>query len=126
MPPPVAAETWFCDCEWGFGDGRVGFETSFVPVVFCLVGCRSKERHHFWGGDHGLASFMDLHINDTFVSHNNVAEMAYLLRSGITLPASWWDTYVGWRVLNNRPGNLEASLISALDKLKLPHVSPNR
>jgi DNA polymerase I len=124
MQPPIPGEVWFCDCEWGYSQGRIGYETAFEPVVFCLVGCHSKERHYFWGRDPGLKAFMEEHNSDTFVSHVNIAEMSYLIRFAIALPESWWDTYVGWRVLKNRPGNLEAGLLSALDELKLPHISP--
>ena len=126
MSSPAVAKVWISDAEWGYRDGRINYETSFEPVVFCVQRYRSQERYSFWGRDHGLKIFIEDHKNDLFVSHANLAEMKYLLRLGINLPGKWWDTYVGWRVLNNRPGNLEAGLISALDKLKLPHVSPDQ
>jgi DNA polymerase I-like protein with 3'-5' exonuclease and polymerase domains len=123
MTRPVA-EIWHADSEWGFRDGRIDLETSFEAVVFCLVGRFSQERHSFWAGDPGLKSFMETHRTDLFVAHNVVAEMKYLLRANIRLPERWYDTYVAWRLLNNRPGNLEAGLISALDQLGVPHMPP--
>ena len=118
----TGTETWFVDCEWGFRAGRDSYETAFEPVVFCAVGCRSGERRHFWGRDGRLRQFIENNSSDTFVSHNNVAEMKYLLRLGIDLPQRWFDTYVAWRRLNNRPGRPEASLTAALGQLGLPHL----
>ena len=98
-PSPAPRETWFVDCEWGFLGGRVDMESAFEPVVFCAVGSRSSERLSFWGWEDGLGEFLDAHRADLFVSHNNVAEMKYVLRAGLRLPDRWFDTYVGWRLL---------------------------
>ena len=114
---------WLVDCEWGYSAGRVGMETAFEPVVFCAQKYRSMERYSFWGRDHGLKHFIEDHQNDLFMSHNNVAEMKYLLRQGVVLPPSWWDTMVGYRVRYNRPGYPDISLIGALTQFGLPHIS---
>jgi DNA polymerase I-like protein with 3'-5' exonuclease and polymerase domains len=120
---PAGGETWFTDCEWAFAGGRIDLETAWVPVVFCLVGRRSRKRWHFWGRDDGLRRFMEDHAGDLFVSHNNVAEMKYLRRLRIPPPRRWFDTYVAWRRLTNEPGWPEASLASILDQLKIPHLA---
>ena len=119
---------WLIDCEWGYRDGRIDYETAVTPVVFCaqrapLVGDRSQERYSFWGRDHGLKQFIDDHFSTLFVSHNNLAEMKFLLRFGIVLPPSWWDTMVGYKVLYNCPKRPDISLIGVLKQLGLPHIS---
>ena len=120
-PSPAPRETWFVDCEWGFLGGRVDMESAFEPVVFCAVGSRSSERLSFWGWEDGLGEFLDAHRADLFVSHNNVAEMKYVLRAGLRLPDRWFDTYVGWRLQTNQPGHIGAGLLAILDQLGLPH-----
>lgn len=119
-----ASEIWSIDTEWGFHDGRVDQESAWEPVVLCLVGLRSGCRHSFWGHDPGLPAFFTDHATDVFVSHYAVAEMKYLLRHGIVLPDRWFDTFVAWRYLTNRPRNLEAGLAPALQRLGLPGLVP--
>jgi hypothetical protein len=117
-------EVWSIDTEWGFREGRVGHESAWVPVVLCIVGLRSARRLHFWGGDPGVRAFFSEHTSDLFVAHYAIAEMKYLLRLGIPVPKRWCDTFVAWRYLTNRPGNLDAGLSAALCGLGLPHVAP--
>jgi DNA polymerase I-like protein with 3'-5' exonuclease and polymerase domains len=117
-------ETWSIDTEWGFRDGRVGQQSAWEPVVLCLVGLRSGRRLSFWGRDPGPGAFFRDQADDLYVAHSCVAEMKYLLRLGIPLPAAWFDTFVGWRRLTNKPGNLEAGLSIALCRLGLPHLGP--
>ncbi|MBE7464259.1 MAG: hypothetical protein HS116_12340 [Planctomycetes bacterium] len=117
-------EIWATDCEWGFRNGRPDHESEWVPLVFCLVGLRSGTRYSFWGADPRLKQFVLDHADDLFVSHNNVAEMKYLLRLGIPLPAHWFDTFVAERWRTNAPGNLEAGLSVALHRRGLPNLAP--
>src|SRR5262249_42422608 len=79
---------------------------------------------HFWGTDPGLPAFFRDHADDVFVSHYAVAEMKYLLRQGIALPGCWFDTFVAWRYLTNRPNPPEAGLAAALQRLGLPGLAP--
>src|SRR5262249_28521407 len=44
MGPP---EVWAVDTEWGYRNGRVGWESAWEPVVLCLVGTRSGHRLSF-------------------------------------------------------------------------------
>ena len=118
------SEIWSVDTEWGFRDDLVDHESAFEPVVFCAVGLRSGRRLHFWGRDDRLSSFIHDHGDDLFVSHNVVAEMKYLLRLGITPPPNWFDTYVAWRYLTNKPHYPEAGLSAALRSSGLPHLAP--
>lgn len=118
----INTETWSIDTEWGFRNGLVDYESEWEPVVLCAVGLRSGRRLHFWGGDDRLPSFFHEHADDIFVAHNVVAEMKYLIRLGVPLPANWFDTFVAWRYLTNRPFRLEASLSRALDSLDLSHL----
>jgi hypothetical protein len=99
-------------------------ESAWEPVALCLVGLRSERRLHYWGRDPGLRAFFLDYADDLFVAHTAVAEMKYLLRLGVPLPGRWVDTYVLWRYLTNRPGNLEAGLSVALCRLGLPHLAP--
>jgi DNA polymerase I len=119
-----AAEIWFVDTEWGFRDRRVDQESAWEPVVLCLVGLHSGCRLFFWGRDPGLQAFFLAHADDIFVGHYVIAEMKYLLRLGIPLPARWFDTFVAWRYLTNRPDHLEAGLAVALIQLGLPGMAP--
>src|SRR5882724_10984241 len=119
-----AADVWSFDTEWGFHDGRVDQESACEPVVLCLVGLRSGRRLSFWGRDPGLQAFFLAHADDMFVGHYVTAEMKYLLRLGIPLPARWFDTFVAWRYLTNRPDYLEAGLAVALAQLGLPGMAP--
>jgi DNA polymerase I len=117
-------ECWAVDTEWGFRDDRIDQESAWEPVVLCLVGLRSGRRLSFWGRDSGLGPFFREHAQDLFVAHYAVAEMKYLLRHGVPLPARWFDTLVAWRCRTNRPGMLEAGLAAALERLNLPHLAP--
>jgi hypothetical protein len=119
-----AQEVWSLDTEWGFRDGRVEEESAWEPVTLCLVGLRSGRRLSFQGRDPGLRPFFGSHGDDLYVAHYAVAEMKYLLRFGIPLPPRWFDTFVAWRYLTNRPGNIEAGLAPALVSLGLPALAP--
>src|SRR5262245_29602495 len=116
----IATEVWLIDTEWGFHDERIDQESAWEPVGLCVVGLRSGHRLHFWGRHPALRTFFSDHTDDLFVSHNAVAEMKYLLRLNISLPPHWFDTFVAWRYLTNRPGYLEAGLAPALLRLGLP------
>jgi DNA polymerase I len=120
----MPCKIWAVDTEWGFRDNRVDHESAWEPVVLCLVGVASGRRLSFWGQDPGLTTFFRDHAADLFVAHYSVAEMKYLLRLGIPLPARWFDTFVGWRYLTNRPNHLEAGLSPALDRLAMSHLAP--
>jgi hypothetical protein len=120
----AVAEVWSVDTEWGFRDGRIESESAWEPVVLCLVGLRTGRRHSFWGRDPRLPAFFRDRAGDLFVAHFAVAEMKYLLRLNVPLPARWFDTFVGWRRLTNRPRHLEAGLSAALHRLGLPHLAP--
>lgn len=117
-------EIWSIDTEWAFHDGRLDQESAFEPVVFCAVGMQSGTRLHFWSRDDRLAEFIAAAAEDIFVAHSATAEMKYLLRLGIPLPHRWFDTFVAFRVITNRPNHLEAGLTVALHQLGLPHLAP--
>jgi DNA polymerase I len=118
------SEIWSIDTEWGFRGGRVDEESAWEPVVLCLVGLRSGRRLSFWGRDPSLRAFFRDHANDLFVAHYAVAELKYLLRHGVAIPPNWFDTFVAWRWLTNKPGHLEAGLAGALQCLGLPGLAP--
>jgi hypothetical protein len=122
LAPPQ--ETWSIDTEWGFRDDRVDEESAWEPVVLCLVGLRSGRRLFFRARDPGLRPFFDTHREDLYIAHYAVAEMKYLLRLRISLPQRWFDTFVAWRYLTNRPGTIEAGLAQALVQLGLPALAP--
>jgi DNA polymerase I-like protein with 3'-5' exonuclease and polymerase domains len=124
MASSPGCEVWAVDSEWGFHDGRVDHESAWEPVALCLVGLRSGKRASFWGRDPALRDFLRDHADDLFVAHYAVAEMKCLLRHGVALPARWFDTFVAWRYLTNRPGHLEAGLAEALVQLGLPGLAP--
>ena len=125
MSLPPAREVWSVDTEWGYSGGRVGFETAFRPVIICFVGYYSKRRIAFWGNDDRLARFLKKRKNDLFVAHNCVAEMKYLLRLGINLPTRWFDTFLAFRYVTNRPLPYPpANLSDALKYLGKPHLAP--
>ncbi len=117
-------EVWAVDSEWGFRGGRVDHESAWEPVALCVVGLRSGARASFWGRDPALCDFIRDHADDLYVAHYAAAEMKYLLRHGVALPARWFDTFVAWRYLTNRPGHLEAGLAEALVQLGLPGLAP--
>jgi hypothetical protein len=124
MTLPSCREIWAIDTEWGFRDGRLDHESAWEPVVLCLVGLRSERRHYFWARDPRLRTFFHDHADDLFVAHYAVAEMKYLLRLDIELPVRWFDTFVAWRYITNRPNNLEAGLSVVLHQLGLPSLAP--
>lgn len=124
MTAQSGGEIWFVDTEWGFREGRLDHESAREPVVLCVVGLRSGRRLSFWGRDPRLPAFFRDHASDQFVAHYSVAEMKYLLRLGIPLPERWFDTFVAWRYLRNRPSNLEAGLSVALHTLGLANRAP--
>jgi DNA polymerase-1 len=117
-------EIWAIDTEWGFRNGAVDHESSWEPVVLCAQGLRSGRKHQFWAKDGRLLSFFREHAKDLFVAHYAVAEMKYLLRLGIPVPERWFDTFVAYRLLTNKPNNLEAKLTTALRERRLPHLAP--
>jgi DNA polymerase I len=117
-------KVWLIDAEWGFPNGRIDQESAWEPVTLCLVGLPSGPRLSFWGRDPNLRAFLRDHAEDRFVAHYAVAEMKYLLRLGIPLPVDWFDTFVGWRYLTNKPNHLEAGLAVALQRLGLVGLAP--
>ncbi|QEL13885.1 DNA polymerase [Limnoglobus roseus] len=118
MPPTIVLDT-----EWGYRDGRRDCETAWEPVVLCAR-VAGGDAHHFWGGDLRLRAFLDAHPDHTFVAHSATAEIKYLLRLGIPVPAKWFDTMVAFRVTHNQPGRLNASLVTALNSTGLSHLVP--
>jgi DNA polymerase-1 len=124
MAEPTRGEIWSVDTEWGFRAGRLDHESAWEPVVLCLVGLCSGRRLYFWGRDPRLSTFFRDHAGDLFVAHYAIAEMKYLIRLGIPLPARWFDTFVAWRYFTNRPNNPEAGLSAALHQLGLPRLAP--
>src|SRR4051812_11900517 len=117
MPITLTKEIWLLDTEWGFHGERIDHESAWEPVVLCAVGLRSGRKYHFWQEDDRLKSFFRDHAGDLFVAHNVVAEMKYLMRLGVAMPQHWFDTFVAWRYLTNRPNQLEAGLSIALNQL---------
>jgi hypothetical protein len=124
MVKPHGSQIWSVDTEWGFRDHRLDQESAWVPVVLCLVGLRSGRRLSFWGADQRLNDFFRDHADDLFVGHYVIAEMKYLLRLAIPLPTRWFDTFLAWRYITNRPNYPEANLSAALHHLGLPHLAP--
>jgi len=127
----AGTETWFIDAEWGFSVGHTNDLGVFVPrvsswqgVVFCAVGLHSGRRLHFWGRDPWLYCFINDHQNDLFVSHFVPAEMGYLLRMNISLPARWFCTFSAWRRLSNSSDRIGASLLTMLQELGCTHRAP--
>jgi DNA polymerase I len=112
------------DTEWGFRDGRVDCETAFEPVVLCARVLPSGKDFSFPGRDDRLSAFVAAHRDHLWVAHSAVAELKYLLRLGIPLPAHWFCTMTAFRAVNNRPGYLSASLVDALNASGLSHLVP--
>lgn len=100
------------DSEWGYRDGRINRESCLEPVVFCAL--VDGVRHHFLGRDPRLSAFVEQFRDRLWVCHSAPAEMRFLLRLGIPLPPSWWDTMVGYRWIRNCPAHLDARLVTAL------------
>lgn len=124
-------ETWFVDAEWGFSAGHINDHNVFVPrvsswqgVVFCAVGYHSGRRLHFWGRDPRLSCFVNDHRDDLFVSYYVPAEMTYMLRFDISLPARWFCTFTAMRRLTNSSERVGASLLSMLQWLGVSHRAP--
>jgi hypothetical protein len=69
-----------------------------------------------------LKHFMDRHRNDLFVSHNMLAEVAYLLLQGIDPPTRWFCTMIGYRFVTNQEVVPRYRLIDALNWARLPHA----
>ncbi|MBP62373.1 MAG: hypothetical protein CMJ62_12710 [Planctomycetaceae bacterium] len=124
MRSSVSHEVWSIDAEWGFLSGRVDEESAWQPVVLCAVGLHTRRRLHFWERDERLARFFADHSGDVFAAHYAVAEMKYLLRLGVPIPQTWFDTFVAWGRRNNAPGRLAASLSYALHALGMLHLVP--
>ena len=124
MRSSFSHEVWSIDTEWGFLPGHVDEESAWQPVVLCAVGLHTRRRLHFWERDERLARFFADHSGDVFAAHYAVAEMKFLLRLGVPIPQTWFDTFVAWRHKNNALGRLEAGLSYALHALGLPHLAP--
>lgn len=119
----MTTPTVICDSEWGYRHGRIGAESAFEPVLF--VARVAGVNHHFAGHERDrLAAFVDAHRDHVWVAHAAPAEMRYLQRAGVSLPARWWCTRVGWRAVSNRSGYRESSLVAALRGLELGHLVP--
>jgi DNA polymerase I len=117
-------ETWAIDTEFGYQNGRLDCESAWRAVCLCALGLHSGERVSFWGPDPELLAWFRQHRDDQFVTHFASAEMKYLIRLGIPLPDRWYDTYIGWRRVTNRPGLPAAGLSAALHQAGLPHLAP--
>ncbi len=115
---------WSLDSEWGFRSGRVDCESAWEPVCLCAVELHCGKRVHFVGRDSRLSGFFIDHAHDLFLAHYAIAEMKYLLRLGVMLPAQWYDTFVAERLLTNAPGLPEAGLSASLIRRGLPHLAP--
>ena len=117
-------ETWAIDTEFGYQNGRLDCESAWRAVCLCLVEIHSGEQVAFWGRDPGLDAWFRQHGADTFIAHYAAAEIKYLLRLNIQIPDRWYDTYIAWRRVTNRPGLPEAGLAAALHQAGLPHLAP--
>ena len=113
---------WAIDTEFGYQNGRLDCESAWRPICLCGVDLHSGEQVTFWGEDPNLRSWFQAHTADRFIAHYAVAEMKYLIRLGVPLPARWFDSYVGWRRFSNQPGLPAAGLPAALHQAGLPHV----
>jgi DNA polymerase I-like protein with 3'-5' exonuclease and polymerase domains len=120
----VDKEVWGVDSEWGYRDGRIGWESCWQPVVFCAVGLHSGRRFHFLGRDPALREFIRGEAGSLFVCHAAAAEMAYLLRLGIDLPPRWYCTFTAYRVWSNSSDRHPAGLTEALEHFNLSHMVP--
>ena len=115
---------WAIDTEFGFINGRLDCESAWQPICLCGVELHSDEQVSFWGDDPDLLAWFQQHAADIFISHYAIAELKYLLRLGVPLPARWFDSYVAQRRVTNRPGLPEAGLVAALRQADLPHMAP--
>jgi DNA polymerase I-like protein with 3'-5' exonuclease and polymerase domains len=114
-------KTWGVDAEWGFRGGADRCPGSFCPVIFCAICAETGERYSFWGRDRGLSRFVHDHRGDLFVSHNLIAEAAYMMRMGVEPPPNWWDTMLGWRYDTNSEVPPPFALLDVLAELGLAH-----
>jgi hypothetical protein len=112
--------TWATDSEFGFHGGD-SHESGFTPVVFCLANVGTGQRLAFWGRDPRLADFLRDHGGDTFLAHNIIAEVKFLLRLGIRPPLRWWDTMLGHRYQTNQETYFPFDLVSSLKHHGLAH-----
>ena len=123
---------WSIDTEWGFRGGRLECESAWEPVLFCAINVAKGERVHFWARDPQLREWLRVHSKDRFVAHYAIAEMKYLLRLGLPLPLLWFDTFVAYRLLTNRPTgaghspspSVRAGLSAALHRFGLQRYAP--
>ena len=116
--------TWAIDTEFGFVGGRLDCESAWRPICLCGVELHSGEQVTFWGNDPNLLAWFQAHTADRFIAHYAIAEMKYLIRLGVPVPARWFDSYVGQRRVTNRPGLPAAGLSAALHQAGLPHMAP--
>ena len=114
--------TWAIDSEFGYIHNRLDCESAWRPICLCGIELHSGEQVTFWGDDPNLPVWFREHTDDLYVAHYSVAEQKYLIRLGVPLPARWFDTFVGWRRVSNRPGLPAAGLPAALHQAGLPHV----
>ena len=117
---PGSGRVWSFDTEFGWAPGRQGWESAWRPIVACFEDVDTGERVHFWGRDRRLGEWLDDHRDDLFNVHYSIAEMTYLLRLGIELPPHWFDTFVAWRAITNRPKYPRAGLDAVLGFLGRP------
>jgi hypothetical protein len=112
--------TWSIDAEFGWAGGD-RCASAFVPVILCILNTDTGGRRSFWGRDPALAAFVRAHGEDLFVSHNLIAEAAYLLRVGVEPPALWWDSMLAFRYTTNAETVVGFSLENALACHGIPH-----
>jgi hypothetical protein len=113
---------WAIDTEWGYKNRQKGCESALEPIVFCAVNINTGQRRAFWGRDPALKRFLQEHKDAIFISHVSQAEMKNLLRLEIDLPQHWFDTYVAFRFIYNKPTPHSAALSDALIRLGFPHL----
>jgi DNA polymerase I-like protein with 3'-5' exonuclease and polymerase domains len=117
---PGSGRAWSFDTEFGWAPDKQGWESAWRPIVACFEDVDTGERVHFWGRDRALGEWLHEHRDDLFNVHYAVAEMTYLLRLGIELPQYWFDTFVAWRAITNRPKCPRAGLGDVLGYLGQP------
>ena len=112
------------DTEYGFHDGLLDHESRWEPVVFCAVNVDTGERTHFWADDPKLREWIIENADATFIAHNAIAEIKYLLRLSIPVPRAWFDTKVVWRYVSNSWHRLPADLTRTLNRNGLEQWVP--